>query len=120
MRHTGIRGCQVSQWQIQKYVTEDSDCPFDEWFLKLDRQTQVRVDVRLDRVSLGNFGDHKSVGEGVYELRFFFGPGYRVYYGLIGNQVVLLLTGGAKKKQTKDIKTAQKLWQDYKREQAGE
>ena len=110
----------MSQWQIQKYITEDGDCPFDEWFLKLDSQTQVRVDVRLDRVSLGNFGDHKSVGEGVYELRFFFGPGYRVYYGLAGNQVVLLLTGGAKKKQTKDIKTAQKLWQDYKREQSGD
>lgn len=109
-----------NQWRIQKYVTESGVCPFDDWFSKLDSQAQIRVDVRLDRVSLGNFGDHKSVGEGVYELRLFFGPGYRIYYGLAGRHVVLLLTGGAKGKQTKDIRTAQKLWKDYKLEQAGD
>ena len=76
--------------------------------------------MRLDRVSLGNFGDHKSVGEGVYELRLSFGPGYRIYYGLAGEHVVLLLAGGAKGKQTKDIRTAQKLWKSYKAEKAGE
>ncbi|WP_348251234.1 type II toxin-antitoxin system RelE/ParE family toxin [Leptolyngbya subtilissima] len=61
-------------WELQKYTTSQGACPFDEWFANLDAQTQARIDVRLDRVSLGNFGDRKSVGEGVYELRFFFAP----------------------------------------------
>ena len=61
------------QWKLQRYVTSAGDCLFDKWFERLDAQTQVKIDARLDRVSLGNFGDHKSVGEGVYELRFFFG-----------------------------------------------
>lgn len=64
-------------------------------------QTQVRIDVRFDRVSLGNLGDAKSFGEGVYELRLFFGSGYRIYYGIIGKRIVLLLTGGAKKTKIK-------------------
>ena len=62
------------KWEIQKYVTDDSICYFDQWFETLNAKSQVRIDVRLDRVSLGNFGDRKSVGNGVYELRFFFGP----------------------------------------------
>lgn len=107
-------------WVIQKYITESGTCPFDEWFEALDAKTQARTDVRLDRVSLGNFGDYKSVGEGVYELRFTFGPGFRVYYGLAGKQVVLLLTGGSKKGQNKDIKAAQKLWKAFQKEQQGE
>lgn len=107
------------QWEIQKYVTESDVCPFDEWFETLETQTQIRIDVRLDRVSLGNFGDHKSVGEGVYELRFSFGPGFRVYYGLVGKRIVLLLIGGSKKNQNKDIKAAQKFWRAYQDEQEG-
>ena len=71
-------------WTIQTYVTEDEVCPFEEWFESLDPQVQIRIDVRLDRVKLGNFGDHKSVGDGVFELRFIFGPGFRVYYGIAG------------------------------------
>ncbi|MEM9161740.1 MAG: type II toxin-antitoxin system RelE/ParE family toxin [Cyanobacteria bacterium P01_F01_bin.4] len=104
-------------WEIQKYITESGRCLFDDWFSALDNQAQARVDVRLDRLSLGNFGDHKPVGEGLYELRFFFGPGYHVYYAIAGNKVVLLLTGGAKKSQQKDIKTARNLWNHYKTEQ---
>ncbi|MEO0458673.1 MAG: type II toxin-antitoxin system RelE/ParE family toxin [Cyanobacteria bacterium P01_A01_bin.114] len=106
-------------WEIQKYVTEDGICPFDSWFNALDTQAKARIDVRLDRLILGNFGDHKPVGEGVYELRFFFGPGYRVYYAISGNQIVLLLTGGEKKRQSKDIQSAQTLWKHYKTEQEG-
>ncbi|MDJ0600543.1 MAG: type II toxin-antitoxin system RelE/ParE family toxin [Crocosphaera sp.] len=108
-----------NKWEIQKYVTYTEICPFDQWFEKLDIQTQVRVDVRLDRVSLGNFGDAKSVGEGVYELRLFFGSGYRIYYGIIGKKIILLLTGGSKKNQNKDIKTAKKFWKAYQNEQGG-
>jgi putative addiction module killer protein len=104
------------QWEIQKYLTNNGVCPFDEWFSTLETQTQTRIDVRIDRVSLGNFGDSKSVGKGIYELRFTFGSGFRVYYGLVGKRVVLLLIGGSKKTQPRDIKIAQKLWGDYQNE----
>jgi putative addiction module killer protein len=105
------------QWEIQIYAIADEVCPFDEWMETLDPQFQIRLDVRLDRVKLGNFGDRKSVGEGVFELRFTFGPGFRVYYGIVGKQIVLLLIGGSKKNQDKDIKTAQKFWKAYQDDQ---
>lgn len=107
------------EWEILKYCTDGGICPFDEWFNTLDSVTQARIDVRLDRVSLGNFGDHQSVGGGVYELRFFFGAGYRIYYGKVENRVVLLLTGGSKKRQSRDVNAAQKFWAAYKNEQGG-
>ncbi len=107
-------------WIIQKYLDEEGNCPFDDWFDGLSTQTQAKIDTRLDRVSVGNFGDRKSVGEGVYELRFFFGPGYRIYYGLAGRRIVLLLVGGSKKRQNKDIQVAQQLWAAYQREQGGQ
>ena len=105
------------QWEIKKYVTADKDCPFDKWFDKLDASLQARIDVRLDRVRLGNFGDRKSLEGGIFELRFQFGAGYRVYFGLSGNQIVILLVGGSKKTQKKDIKTARHLWKAYQQEQ---
>jgi putative addiction module killer protein len=104
------------QWKIKKYVTADGVCPFDEWFEQLDFTLQARIDVRFDRVSLGNFGDYKSIEGGVFELRFQFGAGYRVYFGLDGNQVMLLLIGGSKKTQKKDIKKALHLWKAYQQE----
>ena len=71
------------------------------------------VRARLNRIRLGNFGDCKSVGGGVEELRIDFGPGYRVYYGRAGSLVVVLLGGGSKKSQAKDIVTAQRQWKEY-------
>ncbi len=65
------------------------------------------------RLEQGNFGDHKHLDDGVYELRLFFGPGYRVYYGIHGEEIVLLLYGGDKKTQTKDIQLARKFWELY-------
>jgi len=105
------------EWRLEKYVTDRGDCPFDDWFASLDAQTRARINARLTRLRLGNFGDFKGVGAGVYELRLFFGPGYRVYYGLAGKQVVLLLAGGTKKQQDKDIRTAQQFWTKYRDEQ---
>ena len=67
-------------------------------------------------MELGNFGDHKSVGGGVSELRVPFGPGYRLYYGREGNTLVILLGGGTKARQARDIATAQARWQAYKQE----
>jgi putative addiction module killer protein len=68
---------------------------------------------RLKRVELGNLGDHHGVGEGVYELRIDFGPGYRVYFGEDGKRLVVLLIGGTKKTQRRDIETAKRYWSDY-------
>lgn len=85
------------------YTTET----FDSWFSKLkDQQAKRRIQVRIDRVEDGNFGDTKPVGEGVSELRFFFGSGYRVYYCQQGQQIIILLAGGDKSSQSKDIKLA--------------
>lgn len=103
-------------WDIEKYVLESGDCPFDEWFDSLTPKTQARVDVRLDRLRLGNFGDHKPVGDGVWELRLDFGPGYRLYYAQVGRWVVLLLVGGDKSSQGKDIKLAKLFWLNVQKE----
>lgn len=92
-------------------------CPFIEWFETLDLTTQARIEVRFDRIRLGNFGDSKNLGDGIYELRFHFGSGYRVYYGISGQKVILLLMGGVKKTQTKDIKTARRYWESYQEEE---
>jgi putative addiction module killer protein len=108
------------EWEIRIYVTEGEACPFGEWFDTLEFQTQVRINARINRLRLGNFGDCKSVGEGVYELRFTFGPGFRVYYGIAGKRIVLLLMGGSKKTQNKDIQTAQQFWKAYQDEPEGE
>ncbi len=83
---------------------------FDAWFEGLrDRQARARIDARLRRVELGNFGDVKPVGEGVSELRIDYGPGYRVYLAQRGIEIVVLLAGGDKSTQAKDIKLALKL-----------
>ena len=118
MRQNQQRSAVESQpWSISKYVTITGVCPFDDWFETLNSATQARVDVRLDRVNLGNFGDSKSLGDGIYELRLHFGGGYRIYYGISGRRVILLLMGGIKKTQTKDIKTSRRYWKAYQEEQ---
>ncbi len=83
---------------------------YARWFNNLrDRQAKARIDVRIRRLSLGNFGDIKPVGEGVSELRVPYGPGYRIYLVQRGNTLVILLAGGDKRTQRKDIKRAQEL-----------
>jgi putative addiction module killer protein len=88
--------------------------PFSEWLTSLrDARAVGVVRSRLNRIRLGNFGDCKTVGGGVEELRIDFGPGYRVYYGREGSLVVVLLCGGSKKSQARDIVTAQREWKEY-------
>ena len=88
--------------------------PFSEWLASLrDARAVGIVRARLNRIRLGNFGDCKSVGGGVEELRIDFGPGYRVYYGRDGALVVVLLCGGDKRTQARDVVTAQKRWKEY-------
>lgn len=88
---------------------------FLDWLLHLkDVKARAVIRARINRLELGNFGDCKSVGAGVLELRVSFGPGYRVYFGRDGNTVVVLLCGGDKASQTKDIQKAKLLWKEYK------
>jgi putative addiction module killer protein len=98
------------------YETKEGKQPFKEWLeSQRDMITIVRVKARLKRIESGNFGDTKSVGFGVMELRLNFGSGHRIYYGLHENKLVVLLTGGNKSTQVKDIKTAYQYWMDYLR-----
>jgi len=80
---------------------------FDKWLAGVkDMRLRARIISRFDHIQLGNFGDHKRLDENLFELRFFFGPGFRLYYTIIGEKVVLLLCGGDKSTQSKDIKKA--------------
>ncbi len=100
--------------EIRFYVTEDEHTPYTEWLDALkDREARARIRTRIERVTMGNFGDHRSVGGGVMELRFTLGPGYRVYYGMDGKTIVLLLCGGDKSTQQADIRRAKTYWAEY-------
>jgi putative addiction module killer protein len=93
------------------------EIPFEAWFEGLRDTALMRAtDARLTRIRDGNFGDHKNVGGGVFELRIQKGPGLRVYYGLDGPEVVVLIGGGDKKSQQHDIEKAKRLWKQYKHE----
>jgi putative addiction module killer protein len=92
----------------------DQSTPFSDWLASLrDGRTVGIVRARLNRVRLGNFGDCKSVGSGVEELRIDYGPGYRIYYARQGPLIVVLLGGGDKSTQARDILTARKYWKEY-------
>jgi len=83
---------------------------YSDWFDSLrDRQARTRIDIRIRRLSMGNYGDVKPVGEGVSELRIDYGPGYRVYFVQRGQALIILLAGGDKRTQNKDIKSATEL-----------
>ena len=103
--------------QLRFYQTACGKRPFAEWFDS--RRAQHRIDARMTRLELGNFGDACGVGEGVIELRVDYGPGYRVYFGRDGDQVVLLLLGGDKRTQSRDIDEARSFWADYKQRSKG-
>ena len=100
--------------EIRYYLKSDGESPFEDWFLDLDAAAAAKVTVALARVEQGNLSNVKGVGEGVLEYRIDWGPGYRVYFGRDGNILVILLTGGTKKRQQQDIETARRLWSYYK------
>ncbi len=101
--------------ELEFYRTQNGRVPFTEWFESLrDQKTRTRIRGRLTRLEVGNFGDCQSVGGGVFELRIHFGPGYRVYFGEVANTILLLLCGGDKSSQQRDIERAKTYWQDYK------
>ncbi len=102
--------------KVVYYRTANGRIPFLEWLESLkDNQTKDRIISRLDRLGLGNFGDYKFIAGGLFELRFHFGPGYRIYYGQDGDILVVLLYAGDKSSQGNDILKAFEYWLDYKR-----
>jgi len=103
----------MAQFSLVEYV-EDEKSYFAEWFTGLDAAPAARIDRYVRRMELGNFGDSKSVGNGVRELRIDLGPGYRVYYGIDEGRIVLLLGGGTKRGQSRDIRKAIDRWTTYK------
>ena len=101
--------------KLQVYRDPDGREPFSIWFQSIrDTRVQDRIQARLDLVELGSLGDYGSVGDSVFELRLHFGPGYRIYFGQVDNTVILLLSGGDKSSQRRDIARAKTYWSQYK------
>ena len=102
--------------EIRIFITQEGHAPFSDWLNNLrDIKARAKIRIKIDRLRLGNLGDHKSIGEGISELRVDYGPGYRIYFGQDGNTLIILLSGGTKKKQNQDIKLAQEYWKDYRK-----
>ena len=104
----------ASKYELRKLTLTDGRCPFDEWFEALEDEDQFIIDNRLIRVRLGSFGEINDVGKGVWELKFRKGRALRVYYGQIGREVILLIIGGDKRTQKKDIEKAKMLFTAFK------
>jgi putative addiction module killer protein len=100
--------------ELRYYVASGGVQPFADWFAELDSVARANVTRALVRLEQGNFSNVKSVGQGVLEYRIDFGPGYRVHFGRDGEALVILLTGGTKKRQQRDIQTAHAYWREYK------
>ncbi len=101
--------------KVKMYELESGIEPVPEWIESLDRIGILRIYRRIAKLRKGNLGDHKNLGGGLYELRIHFGPGYRMYYCEVDGEVILLLCGGSKARQQKDIARARKYLLDYKR-----
>jgi putative addiction module killer protein len=102
--------------EIRHYLTASGRDPYQEWLDKLkDLTGRVAILRRVDRMAVGNFGEHRFLQEGVWELKIDVGPGYRVYYAHASTTTVLLLCGGSKRTQAAGIKTAVRYWKDYQR-----
>ena len=100
--------------EVREYVDSRGRSPFGRWFDDLDAIAATRVRTALARMEAGNLSKFRGVGTGVLEFRIQFGPGYRVYFGRDGDSIIVLLGGGTKARQQKDIEDARELWQEYK------
>jgi len=106
-------------FEIEHYLTETDRNPFAEWYEGLkDVKAKRAIDRRLIRMALGNFGDYKHCGDGVWELRIDLGPGYRIYWARNGEKVLLLLAGDDKRTQQADIAKARMYWQQFQQNQS--
>ena len=106
----------LEMMKVVRYIGSDGSDDFGTWLQKQGSEARARIQSRIDRIEVGNFGDHKSIGAGVFELRVHHGPGYRVYYGRDGQLLVILLAGGTKNRQANDIKRAIANWKAYRQE----
>lgn len=105
---------------IREYLDPAGRSPFRTWFGRLNADAARRITAALYRLGLANFSNVKGVGSGVFEYRIDFGPGYRIYFGKDGETLVILLAGGTKHLQRKDIEQAVRRWEDYRsRKRAG-
>ncbi len=110
----------IKERLVEYFRTPGGKLPAQEWLHSIkDKMTQAILYKRIRQAGLGNFGDHKSVGDGVQELRINYGPGFRIYYGIHEDEVILLLIGGSKKTQTADIEKAKTYWIIFKENQNG-
>lgn len=100
--------------RILEYLDRAGKSPFADWFNGLDAQAAAKVTVAIGRVGQGNLSNAKAVGGALFEFRIDFGPGYRIYFGRHGDEIVVLLAGGTKKRQQDDIEVAQARWADYR------
>ena len=100
--------------EIREYLDTQGRSPYARWFDRLNARAAAKVATALVRMEQGNLSNAKSVGGGVSEYRIDFGPGYRVYFGKDGDTLIILLGGGTKKRQQRDIEAAQDLWREYK------
>lgn len=101
--------------ELEIYRTNEGEEPFSSWLDSLkDRNARAKIKKRLDRVALGNLGNYEFVGEGVFEFKVDYGPGYRVYFAQIERRIILLLCGGDKSTQDRDIMRAKQLWANFK------
>ena len=104
----------VQTRELQIYHDPNGREPFTEWLKSLrDQRIRKRIQTQIHRIESGNLGDHKPVGDGVFELRLHFGAGYRIYFGEVDNTIILLLCGGDKSSQDRDIERAKVYWQEY-------
>jgi len=100
--------------EVRTYLTPNNEEPYKIWLDKLsDRNAVTRILVRVERMAKGNYGDIKPLGDGVWEARIDWGPGYRLYYAQAGLKIILLLIGGDKRKQVADIQLAKSYWADW-------
>ncbi len=101
---------------VRNYVTPEGHEPYEEWVNSYrNRKTRAIIRERVNRLHLGNFGDYKRLTADLYELRIHYGPGYRVYFGMVDRIIVILLCGGSKKTQRRDIERAKGYWEELRR-----
>ena len=102
---------------VENIILEDGTCPFKKWYRKQVSEAKAEIDVRLEQVKKGNYGDHRNLKRGVVELRVGFGQGLRVYGGVWKGTFFLLAYGGFKKTQQDDIQTATEIWVSFTKSQ---
>ncbi len=101
--------------EVREYIDDRGRNRFARWINRLDKIATRRIDIAIAQMQAGNLSNARSVGRGVSEYRIHFGPGYRIYFGMDGDTLIILLGGGTKSRQHLDIENARILWQEYRR-----